>query len=121
MLITDDIEYNRDLFAAYLGPFNFEIYFAENGKIALEQVQEHKPDLILMDIRMPEMDGYEASKRLKEENWGKDIPIIAVTASGMAQEKEAINLQFDGYLAKPLSQFTLINEMKKFLKFTEKK
>ncbi len=121
LLIADDIEYNRDLFAAYLSPFNFEIYFAENGKVAFEQAQEHRPDLILMDIRMPEMDGYEASKRLKEENWGKDIPIIAVTASGMAQEKEAINLQFDGYLAKPLSQFTLINEMKKFLKFTEKK
>ncbi|MCP4272354.1 MAG: tetratricopeptide repeat protein [Gammaproteobacteria bacterium] len=118
VLITDDIEYNRDLIAAYLSPFNFEIYFAENGKVAFEQAQEHRPDLILMDIRMPEMDGYEASKRLKDEDWGKDIPIIAVTASGMVQDKEAILLQFDGYLAKPLSQFMLINEINKFLEST---
>ncbi len=71
-----------------------------------------------MDIRMPEMDGHEASKRLKEEDWGKDIPIIAVTASGMSQDKEAIDLQFNGYLAKPLSQFMLINEISKFLEYS---
>ncbi len=118
VLIADDIEYNRDLIAAYLSPFNFEICFAENGKVAFEQAQEHRPDLILMDIRMPEMDGYESSKRLKEEEWGKDIPIIAVSASGTAQEKEAINLLFDGYLPKPLSQFVLINEIHKFLEYT---
>ncbi len=101
--------------------FNFEIYFAENGKIALEQVQEHKPDLILMDMRMPEMDGYEASKKLKSEDWGKEIPIIAVTASAMAQDRETIEQQCEGYLTKPLSQFTLIKELQKFLKYTEEK
>ncbi len=118
VLIADDIEYNRDLIAAYLRPYNFEICFAENGKVAIEQAREHAPDLILMDLRMPEMDGYEASKRLKEESWGKGIPIIAVTASGMVQDRESISQQFDGYLAKPLSQFMLINEINKFLKAT---
>ncbi|MCP4291052.1 MAG: response regulator, partial [bacterium] len=118
VLITDDIEFNRDLIAAYLSPFNFELLFAENGKIAFEQARKHRPDLVLMDIRMPVMDGYEALKMLKKEDWGKDIPIIAVSASVMVQDKEAINLQFDGHLAKPLDQFILINEIKKFLEYS---
>ncbi len=74
-----------------------------------------------MDMRMPEMDGYEASKKLKSEEWGKDIPIIAVTASAMTEDRETIKQHCEGYLTKPLSQFTLIKEMQKFLKYTEEK
>ncbi|MCP4081527.1 MAG: response regulator, partial [Planctomycetaceae bacterium] len=121
VLITDDIDYNRDVLAAYLEPFNFELYFAENGKIAIKQAKKHKPDLILMDMRMPVMDGYKASKKLKREDWSKDIPIIVVTASAMEQDKETIKQQCDGYLTKPLTQFSLIKKKKKFLTFTEEK
>ncbi len=121
VLITDDIDYNRDVLAAYLEPFNFELYFAENGKIAIEQAKKYKPDLILMDMRMPEMNGYEASKWLKDEDWGKDIPIIAVTASVIAQDRKTIEQYCEGYLTKPLGQFTLIKEMQKFMKYTEEK
>ncbi len=74
-----------------------------------------------MDMRMPEMNGYDASKKLKCEDWSKDIPIIAVTASAMEQDRETIKQQCDGYLTKPLTQSTLIKEMQKFLTFTEEK
>ncbi len=70
---------------------------------------------------MPEMDGYEASKKLKSEDWGRDIPIIAVTASAMVQDRETLKQHCEGYLSKPLAQFTLIKEMQKFLKYTEEK
>ncbi len=116
VLIVDDIDYNRDLLSAYLDPFSFKLYFAANGKTAIEQAQKYHPDLILMDMKMPEMDGYEASKQLKNEDWGKDIPIIAITASELVQNKETIKKYCEGFLSKPLGQFSLITEMQKFLK-----
>ncbi len=121
VLIVDDIAYNRDVLAAYLTPFNFELYFAENGRIGIEKAQRNRPDLILMDMRMPEMDGYEATKYLKSDDYGDCPPVIAVTASAFRQDKKSIKLICDGYLRKPLDQFTLINEMKKHLKYSEEK
>ncbi len=70
---------------------------------------------------MPEMDGYEAMKYLKSDDYGDCSPVIAVTASAFRQDKKSIELICDGYLRKPLDQFTLIKEMKKHLKYSEEK
>jgi signal transduction histidine kinase/ligand-binding sensor domain-containing protein/CheY-like chemotaxis protein len=121
ILIVDDIEYNRDVLAAYLDLPNITPCFATNGEQALEKTLTEQPDLILMDVKMPVMDGYDASQRLKSSPSTKEIPIIAVTASVLKQDEEKIQQYCDGYLRKPVNQFTVINEIKKFLKHTEKK
>jgi CheY-like chemotaxis protein len=121
ILIVDDIEYNRDVLAAYLDLSNLSRWFAANGEQALEKARTRLPDLILMDMKMPKMDGFEASRRLKSSPSTRDIPIIAVTASVLQQDKKKIRQYCDGYLHKPVSRITLINEIKKFLNYTEAK
>jgi PAS domain S-box-containing protein len=79
ILVVDDIESNRNLIKEYLSRVNFEVVSAENGQEALLFVEEYHPALILMDIRMPKMDGYEATKRLKDNPNTVEIPVIALT------------------------------------------
>ncbi|MDM8559226.1 PAS domain-containing protein [Candidatus Parabeggiatoa sp. HSG14] len=120
VLVVDDIESNRDLIKEYLSQVNLEIICAENGQQALLFVEEYHPALILMDIRMPEMDGYEATKRLKDNPNTANIPVIALTASVVAlDEKHKIETRgFNGYLAKPVNIFELLNELSNYLKHT---
>ncbi|MCP4673452.1 MAG: response regulator, partial [Desulfobacula sp.] len=81
----------------------------------------YNPDLILLDMKMPKMDGYEASKKIKSQETSKNIPIIAVTASALKQDEEIIRQSCDSYLRKPVSQTTLIKNLMKFLAHSEKK
>jgi len=121
VLVVDDIESNRDLIKEYLSQVNLEVICAENGQQALLFVEEYHPALILMDIRMPEMDGYEATKRLKDSPNTADIPIIALTASVALDEKHKIEAHgFDGYLAKPVNISDLLGELSSYLKHTKK-
>src|SRR5436853_1361640 len=83
VLVADDIEDNRQLLAQLLAPVGFEIRQATNGAEAVQQFEEWQPHLILMDFRMPVMDGHEAIKRIKAMAGSKDTKIIAVTASAM--------------------------------------
>src|SRR4029077_2638673 len=83
VLIADDIEDNRQLLAQLLTPVGFEIRLATNGKEAIEMFEQWRPHLILMDFRMPVMDGHEAIRRIRAMPAGKDPKIIAVTASAM--------------------------------------
>lgn len=101
----DDIFVNRQLVRNFLEDFsNLIIIEAENGKLALEAVEENRPDLILMDIKMPVMNGVEAIQILKSNNKTKDIPIIALTASAFEQTKTEVIDSCDGYLQKPVSR-----------------
>ena len=121
VLVVDDLEYNRELIAEYLSQVNLEIIGAENGQEALLFAKEYHPDLILMDIKMPEMDGYEACKHLKDNSETADIPIIALTASVTLETKAKIkSLGFDGFLAKPINIYTLFSELFHYLKYTKK-
>jgi len=121
VLVVDDIESNRDLIKEYLSQVNLEVICAENGQQALLFVEEYHPALILMDIRMPEMDGYEATKRLKDDPTTADIPIIALTAYVTLDEKSKIETHgFDGYLSKPVNISYLISELSHHLKYTKK-
>ncbi|MDM8559228.1 PAS domain S-box protein [Thiotrichales bacterium HSG14] len=121
VLVVDDIESNRDLIKEYLSQVNLEVIYAENGQQALLFVEEYQPALILMDIRMPEMDGYEATKRLKNNPTTANIPIIALTASVALDEKSKIETHgFDGYLSKPVNISDLLGELSHYLKHTKK-
>jgi signal transduction histidine kinase/response regulator of citrate/malate metabolism len=121
VLVVDDIESNRDLIKEYLSQVNLEVISAENGQEALQFVEEYHPALILMDIRMPEMNGYEATKLLKDNPNIADIPIIALTASVALDKKAKIEAHgFDGYLAKPINISELLGELSRYLKYTKK-
>ena len=115
ILISDDIDYNRDLFVRYLTPFDFELFCAENGVEVLELLKERKPDLILLDMKMPKMDGYEVVAQLQDNDELKDIPIVAITASGFTQSRDAILRLCQGYLRKPITRDELVSELMRHL------
>jgi len=115
ILITDDVDYNREILAAYLADWEFELSFAGNGQEAIEKANEVNPDLILLDMKMPIMDGYEASEKLKASKQTKAIPIIAVTAFALNQDEQQIRQHCEGYLRKPVNRYELIKELTTFL------
>ncbi len=121
VLVVDDIESNRHLIEEYLSQVNLEVLSAENGQNALLFAEEYHPALILMDIKMPEMDGYEATKRLKDNLNTADIPVIALTASVALNEKTKLEAHgFDGFFLKPVNISVLFNELSHYLKYTKK-
>lgn len=117
ILIVDDIELNRKLIIESLENKNILWYEASNGKEAVEIVKNKKLNLVLMDIKMPVMDGIEATNILKEDRKYNDIPIVALTASIRVKEIKELSSLFDGYLTKPISNNILIKELKRFLPY----
>ncbi len=117
ILVVDDEVLNRLYIAESLKDKNFTIIEASNGEEAIDKVAKYKPDLILMDIKMPIMDGLEATKILKRDPRFKSIPIVALTASVKEKSVENIAVLFSGYITKPLHFDILLNELKKFIKF----
>jgi CheY-like chemotaxis protein len=107
ILIVDDQEDNRVVFAAILTHHGHDVHTAENGAEALEQVRRHAPDLVLMDLQMPGIDGWEATRRMKEDPATASIPVLAVTA----QDQEVFRLReagFCGYVRKPVRPQALL-------------
>ncbi len=103
VLIVDDTETNIDILVEALSD-NFKIAVAMDGKRALSTVSQKKPDVILLDIMMPEMDGYEVCARLKEQEDTKDIPVIFLTALTEEQnEAKGLALGAVDYITKPFS------------------
>lgn len=118
ILVADDIQFNKDIIHAFLSPFeNLELREVENGKELIEAAREQKPDLILIDMKMPVMDGYEASRIIKNDPYLSTIPVIAITASGLLEEKKKIQAITDSYLCKPISKTDLIHEIMNFLPY----
>ena len=118
VLVVDDVQLNRELVTGLLAHSNVQIVEAVNGKEALNAASEHVPDLILMDLLMPEMDGYEATRLLKGNDRTKAVPIIALTASAMKEDMTTIASLCDGYLRKPITKQELVDELMKFLPHT---
>ena len=115
ILVVDDTEFNRDLVVQLLED-DYEVIIAENGAEAVEKTQEQRPDLILMALGMPVMDGWEATRRLKANDDLRHIPIIAVTSHAMVgDEIEARKAGCDDYLPKPIDEDLLIKKIKKYL------
>ncbi len=113
VLIADDIELNRNLIKEYLQKTPLIILEAKDGQEAVDFVKEHEVDLVLMDIRMPNKDGYEATREIKEF---KDIPVMAITASVVSTKEGKENSMFDDFLHKPVKSEVLMDSMCKFIK-----
>ncbi|PIQ25873.1 hypothetical protein COW36_22315 [bacterium (Candidatus Blackallbacteria) CG17_big_fil_post_rev_8_21_14_2_50_48_46] len=119
VLIVDDVEINRRLMLEMLKRYQFKLSEAENGQTALDLIQQEKPDLIFMDIRMPVMDGYEAIQILRQDPKFKDIPVIALTASVLEQDRHNImKAGFDVYLHKPATLKQIIEVMANYLPYS---
>jgi two-component system, cell cycle response regulator DivK len=102
VLIADDNELNRMLFSDILQAMGYDTIVAENGARAIEMARAAKPKLILMDVRMPEMDGITAVKILKKDPDTQTIPVIAITAQALSGDQEnMLKAGFDGVLSKP--------------------
>jgi len=119
IMIIDDVESARSLLKGFLEYPGFAIIEAENGKEAVDKVVRFHPDLILMDMRMPVMDGYEAVKRIRRLSANiKGTPVIAVTASAMKEEEQmAKEAGCDGFLSKPVNRMVLYKELMRFLPY----
>jgi signal transduction histidine kinase/CheY-like chemotaxis protein len=115
ILVADDVPLNRELIRGYLQGTHHQVMEAENGEQAVVLCRRHTPDLVLMDIRMPVMDGRSAHATLKSEDLTKKIPLIAVTASSLLDSQEELKQDFDGFASKPISRERLYLELSKFL------
>jgi CheY-like chemotaxis protein/anti-sigma regulatory factor (Ser/Thr protein kinase) len=112
VLIADDIEDNRQLLAQVLAPVGFEIRLATNGAEAVQEFEEWQPHLILMDFRMPVMDGHEAIRRIRGMAGGEDTKIIAVTASAMDDNRqELMGIGADDFIGKPFRESELFQKI----------
>ncbi len=115
IVIADDIELNRTLICAYLEKMPFKLLIATNGEETLRLIEEHSVDLVLTDIKMPIMDGYESTKVIK---YKYHIPVIAITASVLISEQNKENEIFDLLLEKPLSSEKLMQALSEFINHT---
>jgi two-component system cell cycle response regulator DivK len=107
---------NRQILRDLLGNAGYELLEAENGAEALTTVARQRPDLILMDIQLPVMDGYEATRRLKADPATKSIPIIVVTSYALSgDETKAREAGCDAYVTKPFSPRVLLGKVREFL------
>lgn len=108
ILVAEDVDTNYYLIKTMLNKLDITVLHASNGLIALDLAVEHKPDLVIMDIQMPEMDGIEAFKQIRHQKL--TMPVIAVTAYAlMGEEQQYLNIGFDAYLSKPLSMTKLVD------------
>jgi two-component system cell cycle response regulator DivK len=116
VLLVEDNEVNRYLARFLLEHGGFTVVCAENGLEAIELARVRRPDLILMDIEMPLMDGYEATALLKADDELKAIPVVALTAHAMAHERErALAIGCAAYIEKPIDTRTFIAQVSAFL------
>jgi CheY-like chemotaxis protein len=116
ILLVEDNEMNRDMLSRRLIKKGCEVVMALDGEQALEMAQAEAPDLILMDISLPGLDGWEATRRLKANPETKAIPIIALTAHAMAGDKEkCLEAGCDDYDTKPVEFPRLLGKIQGFL------
>jgi two-component system, cell cycle response regulator DivK len=116
ILVVEDQEDNRQILRDLLGNAGYELIEAENGEEALAAVARQRPDLILMDIQLPVMDGYEATRRIRTNPDLKSVPIIAVTSYALAgDESKALAAGCDGYVSKPYSPRELLAKVRAHL------
>lgn len=116
ILIVEDNELNMKLFRDLLEAHNYATVETRDGREALDLVRKHKPDLVIMDIQLPEISGLEITKQIKADPTLRSIPIVAVTAFAMKGDEDwVIQGGCDGYIAKPISVVPFIQTVKKFL------
>ena len=115
ILVVEDQEDNRQILRDLLAA-HYQVIEAENGEEAMAAVARERPDLILMDIQMPIMDGYEATRRIKADPAMRSIPIVAVTSYALTgDEEKARTAGCDAYVTKPYSPRQLLAKIREFL------
>ena len=116
VLLVEDNEDNRTVYRTILEHFGYQVIEARNGEDGVRMAREDHPDLILMDISIPIIDGWEATRILKGDGATRDIPIIALTAHALATDRaKAQEVGCDGYLAKPVEPRRVVEEVQKHL------
>ena len=116
ILMVEDTEDNRQIMRDLMSMTDYELIEAVDGADGVAMAALHKPDLILMDIQLPVMDGYEAARRIKADPALKHIPIIAVTSYALSgDEAKTLAAGCDGYVAKPFSPRLLLAKIREFL------
>jgi two-component system cell cycle response regulator DivK len=116
ILVVEDQEDNRQILRDLLGSVGYDMIEAGDGLAALAAVKARRPDLILMDIQLPLLDGYEATRRIKADPDLRDIPIIVVTSYALSgDEAKARAAGCDAYVTKPYSPRQLLAKIKEFL------
>ncbi len=116
ILLVEDNEMNRDMLARRLMRYSYEVIVAEDGQIGVDLAVQHQPDLILMDLSLPVVDGWTATRMLKEREETRDIPIIALTAHALSADRDrALECGCDEFDTKPVDIKRLLGKMEKFL------
>jgi len=116
ILVVEDTEDNRQILRDLLGMAGYEMVEAQDGAQGVAMAAEHRPDLILMDIQMPVMDGYEATRRIKADPALASIPVIAVTSYALSgDEAKTRAAGCDGYIAKPYSPRQMLAAVREIL------
>jgi two-component system cell cycle response regulator DivK len=117
ILMIEDEEYNRDMQSRRLKRKGYQVVMAENGESGVDMARAESPDLILMDVTLPGIDGYETTRRIKAQPETRAIPIIALTARAMSGDREnALAAGCDDYDSKPVDFPRLISKIEALLK-----
>jgi CheY-like chemotaxis protein len=117
VLIADDIQQNRELLEAYLADEGYEILMASDGQQTMQLVDKHQPDLILLDIMMPRMSGYEVCSQIKGDPARRGILVLIVTALNETGDIEkAVNAGCDDFLTKPVNRLELRTRVRSLLR-----
>lgn len=116
ILVIEDNETNMYLISFVLRKNGYEVIEARTGEEGVELAIREKPDLVLMDIQLPDIDGLEATKRIRESEADGEIPIIALTSYAMTGDRErALSAGCTGYIEKPINPDTFMDEIEKYL------
>ena len=116
VLVVDDFADNREMYSEYLSFSGYEVIEATNGKEAVDAAQARLPDIIIMDLSLPVMDGWEATRRLKADDRTRRIPVVVLTGHALAgHSKGARDAGCDSFLSKPCLPDQLLAEIKRML------
>jgi CheY-like chemotaxis protein len=116
VLVVDDFADNREMYSEYLSFSGYDVIEARNGKEAVDAAQQRQPDIIIMDLSLPVMDGWEATRRLKADDRTRRIPVVALTGHALAgHSKGAKEAGCDSFLAKPCLPDQLVAEIRRML------
>ena len=116
ILVADDTASSRELMRTLLEHTGYEVCEAEDGLDAIEKARSENPDLILLDIHMPRLDGYVTVSEMRRDEKLKELPIVALTASAMSGDRDkAIKAGFTDYITKPVSLSMLRDELRRLL------
>jgi CheY-like chemotaxis protein len=116
VLLVEDNEDNRTIYSTVLRHLGYQVIEAQDGVQAVDLARSELPDLILMDISIPRIDGWEATRILRQDPSTQDIPIVALTAHALSDDRErAAEVGFSSYLAKPIEPRAVVDEVRRWI------